>query len=286
MIAIRSERINLRRNKSWIYLGIILFIFLGLLTFLTSNIFMDEKEKIYHTELNSPISLSSIDTLTINSWVYNPQDRSMEVVMKIDTEDKKYSFKAVAKSNPTLQLPIKDVYTDGGDRVIKIENISPDWGAIALDVYQKDELTTNVSIDESYDTNEEEDSSGTIIKTLYSDQKKVDVNNNLKTKSTEEYALDFVKYDEKDARIQLKKYRASVKEEQKNIKVLSSDIKDLKEDKEYQTKDEIAETDSKIMSLQMQIDDKKKNIETINLAIENNKDKLKKLEEKRKDLQN
>lgn len=77
---------------------------------LTSKFYIKTEEKLFHTELNQPVKISSTGKITVLNMEYNPNKDFMIFEFKIEGEgDVGYKFAAQAKSNPNMKLPVKRV---------------------------------------------------------------------------------------------------------------------------------------------------------------------------------
>ncbi|PGM80612.1 hypothetical protein CN957_13795 [Bacillus cereus] len=287
-ISRKSERINLRRNKSWIYLAIISFLFLGFSAFLTSKIYMPNDEKLFHTETNKVIKLSGLGKLIVEQREYNPHKNFMEIRFRIEGyEETGFTFKAQEKGKPGAQLPVKVLYEENGNYVIEVKELSPNWGALALDIYNKNSEKEQMDIRKfTQDVNEyEEENTSTkspnkLVQTIFTDQRKTKANDELLAEDKKTYELDFIERDKKDIETKIENYGKAIKLEEENGKTVYEKVKELKDEMKYQTEAEKTETQSKIASLESKIKSSEKNIELFKGEQKIARDKIKKLEQK------
>ncbi|MBA9041765.1 hypothetical protein HNP21_004895 [Bacillus aryabhattai] len=92
------------------------------------------------------------------------------------TDEEEVSFVAQEKANPNIKLPVYLVYEDDGYYVVRINDLSSNWEALAFDLYQENEEKETVNVegvtrDSETDSTEEIDAHA-LITTLYSDQRK------------------------------------------------------------------------------------------------------------------
>ncbi|MDR4369592.1 hypothetical protein FO514_32765, partial [Bacillus cereus] len=52
-------------------------------------------------------------------------------------EETGYTFKAQQKANPGVQLPVKVLYEEKGKYVVEVKDLSPNWGELAFEIYNK-----------------------------------------------------------------------------------------------------------------------------------------------------
>ncbi|CAH2464332.1 MULTISPECIES: hypothetical protein [Bacillus cereus group] len=284
----KSERINLRRNKSWIYMAIISFLFLGFFAFLTSKIYMPNDEKLFHTETNKVIKLSGMGKLIVEQREYNPHKNFIEIRFRIEGyEETGFTFKAQEKVKPGVQLPVKVLYEENGNYVIEVKELSPNWGALAFDIYNKNSEKEQMDIRKfTQDVNEyEEENTSTkspnkLVQTIFTDQRKTKANDELLAENKKTYELDFIERDKKDIETKIDNYGKAIKLEEENGKTVFEKVKELKDEMKYQTEAEKTETQSKISSLESKIKSSEKNIELFKGEQKIARDKIKKLEQK------
>ncbi|PEA24250.1 hypothetical protein [Bacillus nitratireducens] len=291
-ISRKSERINLRRNKSWIYLAIISFLFLGFFAFLTSKIYMPNDEKLFHTETNKVIKLSGMGKLIVEKREYNPHKNFMEIRFRIEGyEETGFTFKAQEKGKPGVQLPVKVLYEENGNYVIEVKELSPNWGALALDIYNKNSEKEQMDIRKfTQDVNEYEEeitstkSPNKLVQTIFTDQRKTKANDELLAEDKKTYELDFIERDKKDIETKIENYGKAIKLEEENGKTVYEKVKELKDEMKYQTEAEKTETQSKISSLESKIKSSEKNVELFKGEQKIARDKIKKLEQKAQEI--
>lgn len=270
-----ADRINLRRKKSWIYILIIMFIFLGFFSLMTSKIYMEPINKNYHTDINKPIRLSSINILTINSWEYNPKNNFMEVVLKFENPDSDFTFVAQEKINPQINLPIKTVYKDKENYVLQIKELSLNWEALALDIYQVNNQKVKIDFERT-NTIQEESSEGekTFLRSVFTDQTKIVTNSALPIQTFEEYEGKILDMEQENIREKIKKYDLAIALENKNQTEIRTEINEMEDELKYETEEEKTNIQAKITSRNEDItrsaatiEDYKNNQEKLNLQI-------------------
>ncbi|PEZ02512.1 hypothetical protein CN326_20045 [Bacillus sp. AFS018417] len=288
----KNERMNLRRNKSWIYGAIISFLLLGFFTFLTSKIYMPNNEKLFHTETNKVVKLSGTGKLIVEKREYNPHKNFIEIRFRLEGyEETDFIFKAQEKTNPGAQLPVKVLYEENGNYVVEVQKLSPNWGALALDIYNKNSEQEQMDIrkftQEPYEYEEETTSKqnpNKLIQTVFTDQRKTKANDELLANDKKSYELDFIERDKKDWNTKIENYGKAIKMEEESVKQTEQKIRDLKEEMKYQTEAEMMETQSKISVLESRIKTSDKNIELFKVEQKSARDKIKKLEKKAQEI--
>ncbi|MGS0534316.1 hypothetical protein ACU80C_31545 (plasmid) [Bacillus mycoides] len=281
----KSERINLRKNKSWVYLTIISFLFLDFFAFLTSKIYMPNDEKLFHTETNKVIKLSGMGKLIVEQREYNPHKNFIQIHFRLEGyEETGYTFKAQQKANPGVQLPVKVLYEENGKYVVEVKELSPNWGALAFDIYNKNGEKEQMDIRKfTQDVNEyEEENAATkspnkLVQTIFTDQRKTKANDELLAEDKKTYELEFIERDKKDIETKIKNYGKAIKLEEENAKTVYEKVKELQDEMKYQTEAEKTETQSKIKSSE-------KNVELFKGEQKIAQDKIKKLEQKAQEI--
>lgn len=249
---------------------------------------MPNDEKLFHTETNKVIKLSGMGKLIVEQREYNPHKNFMEIRFRIEGyEETGFTFKAQEKGNPGAQLPVKVLYEENGNYVIEVKELSPNWGALALDIYNKNGEKEQMDIRKfTQDVNEyEEENTSTkspnkLVQTIFTDQRKTKANDELLAEDKKTYELDFIERDKKDIETKIGNYGKAIKLEEENGKTVYEKVKELKDEMKYQTEAEKTETQSKISSLESKIKSSEKNIELFKGEQKIARDKIKKLEKK------
>ncbi|MHC8965588.1 hypothetical protein [Priestia aryabhattai] len=86
------------------------------------------------------VSSNITGTVTIENRVYHLASSSLDMVIKMDQTDKEeVSFVAQEKVNSNIKLSIYSLCEDDGYYVVRVNNLSPSWEALASDPYQENE---------------------------------------------------------------------------------------------------------------------------------------------------
>jgi len=278
--------INLRRKKGWIYNAILFFIFMGFMLFLTSKFYIQVPDKINQTALNKPIRFSTFGQITVLKEEYNPRTNLIQIRFKIDGEENQsFKFKAQERTNPGVMLPIKELYKDNHNYVVEIQKVSPEWGAIALDVYYEkskdEEIDMKKFIEQApQEDKKEEEDVDRLLTTIFADQRKVEVNEDVLALNKNEYEVYFVQNVKKELQEKIKRIQQMKKLEEENAKETQSEIENIKKEMKYQTATEIAESKSKLTSLESKIKDSDQNVSMLEDEEKMVNEKIKKLNEK------
>ncbi|MEH7047696.1 hypothetical protein [Bacillus pseudomycoides] len=284
-----NNGVNLRRKKSWIYGLIAGFIFVGFFGFFTSKLYLPYEEPVYHTELKKPVTLFGNRTMTIEKRAYDPASHTIEMFLHVEGGDgEKYQFQAQEKANPNLQLPVKVVYQDDENMVVQVKELSPKWQAVALDVLEKNNRDVTVETKQKAEGENEtskEDEKQTFLKSFFSDQKKTEIEEGISQKSKGDYAKVFIGMKQKILKEKVKQYDEVMKQETSKQIEWQKQITEWKNDSKYQTETEKMETDAKINSKETNISQSKEKVELYKWEQGQVKEKIKKLDEKAKDVE-
>ncbi|EOP32844.1 hypothetical protein [Bacillus cereus] len=284
-----NSGVNLRRKKSWIYGLIVGFMLVGFFLFFTSKLYLPYEEPVYHTELKKPVALFGSRTMTVERRAYDPASHTIEMFLHVDGGDgEQYQFQAQEKANPNLQLPVKVVYQDDENIVVQVKELSLKWQAVALDVFEKNNrdvtLETKQKNEEEKETSKEDDKQ-TFLKSFFSDQNKTDVEAGISQKSKGSYAKVFIGIEQKTLKEKVKQYDAVMKQEVSKQTQWQEQITEQKNDAKYQTETEKMENDAKINSKETNIKQSKDKVELYKWEQGQIKEKIKKLDEKAKDVE-
>ncbi|UKJ83693.1 hypothetical protein H1W83_29340 (plasmid) [Priestia megaterium] len=171
----------------------------------------------------------------IEKRVYHPATDSLDMVIKLDqTDEEEVSFVAQEKANPNIKLPVHLLYEEDGYYVVSINDLSPNWGALAFDLYQESEEKETVNVDDVTSDSEtdsiEEVDAHALITTLYSDQRKTKSEEGNGTRNKQEYAL-LVNGLEKDfVKKKMKNYEKAIAVEAKHKRQTQQEMNELQRD--------------------------------------------------------
>ncbi|MFD4820127.1 hypothetical protein [Peribacillus butanolivorans] len=279
---LKKDRVNLKRNSSFWFMGFLAISVLGMMFFLSSSFFFEEKIPMLNTELNKVKSLTGSGKLTINSWVYDENKNEMEVTLitkDVKTIDDNIVFEAFQRNGDQQNLEVKNVFSEDGIYVLKIFGISKEFQQVALDLIRiKENEFENIE-----GLEEENKETKEILTTIYSDQRVVN-KKNITVKTENEYAVYLSDVLIKQAEIEFKDTRNLIQKEQKKQNELEKEIALNKENMIYETAEEQLETESIINGYQMRIDESKQKIEEFEARGMILKDKKEKLELRKREI--
>ncbi|MED4117130.1 hypothetical protein P4661_30315 [Priestia megaterium] len=286
---LEDYRFNLNRNRSWKYTAVLLFFFIGFLSLLTSKFYLKTEDPLYHTNTYESVSSNITGTVTIENRVYHPASSSLDMVIKMDqTDEEEVCFVAQEKANPNIKLPVHLLYEDDGYYVVRISDLSPNWEALAFDLYQENEEKETVNVDDVTSDSEtdstEEIDAHALITTLYSDQRKTKSEEGKGTKSKEEYALLVNDLEKQFVKKKMKNYEKAIMVEAKHKRQTQQEVNELQRDMKYQVNEEKADTESKIAMKKDAIQSSDESIQLYKDEQKSLQEKLRKLNEKQQDL--
>jgi len=96
------------------------------------------EDLLYHTKTYEAVSSNITGTVTIEKSVYHLASSTLDMIIKLDqTDEEKVNFIAQEKANRNVKLPVHLLYEDDGYYVIRINDLSPSWEALVVDLHQK-----------------------------------------------------------------------------------------------------------------------------------------------------
>ncbi|PHE84998.1 hypothetical protein COF78_29230, partial [Bacillus pseudomycoides] len=130
-----------------------------------------------------------------------------------------------------------------------------------------------------------EDEKQTFLKSFFSDQKKTEIEEGISQKSKGDYAKVFIGMEQNILKEKVKQYDEVMKQESSKQTQWQEQITEWKNDSKYQTETEKMETDAKINSKETNISQSKEKVELYKWEQGQLKEKIKKLDEKAKDIE-
>ncbi|MFE8064644.1 hypothetical protein [Priestia aryabhattai] len=267
----------------------LIFFFIGFLSLLTSKFYLKTEDPLYHTKTYEAVSSNITGIVTIEDRVYHPANGSLDMVIKMDqTDEEEVSFVAQEKANPNIKLPVHLLYEDDGYYVVRISDLSPNWEALAFDLYQENQEKETVTVDDVTSDSEtdstEEIDAHALITTLYSDQRKTKSDEGKGTKNKQEYALLVNELEKDFVKKKMKNYEKAITVEAKHKRQTQQEMNELQRDMKYQVNEEKADTESKIAMKKDAIQSSDESIQLYEDEQKSLQEKLQKLNEKQQDL--
>ncbi|MYL29869.1 hypothetical protein GLW03_08580 [Halobacillus halophilus] len=263
---------------------------MALLFFLFSGfIFGDEEQsKVQQTPVNEPLNLQGSGELTIKDWVYNPMKKLMVVTLNLNKSttllDEKLSFTAQEKEHPKRDLPTHVEYSDESRYVISIQQVSPSFDVMALNVNKENTntLLTKASTQNSLKGGEEKKE----LARIYTDQRKVETEKNLTILTEQKYEIAAVSEEIEEAKETIKEKKESIQTINERIKEIDQKTVELESELLYETEEEKTQTEARIHQLENEKDQINQEAAEHELAIQTTVEKIEMLEEKREMISN
>lgn len=261
---------KIEKNKTISYYFLTSIFMVGVLFFLSSNALLNKEISLISTEINQEVFLNS-NAFSIRERKYNPENGLVQFTLQLKGNSSnnklKFDFEVREKNNPTKIIPCEVVQVTYNDYIIVVE-VKSKWEALSLTIREKKDIENSTKH----------------IK-LYSDIRDIEIDNELKIKSENEYTLEIIDNEIEDIKSEIKEINSSINDKKVEIENLKTNIEMLQEEKKYQTENEIKATESSISNSLTTIVNKENEIKraeekTIELG-----EKIKKLEEKKLDFQ-
>lgn len=297
------SKTNVKHNKSTFYYVSFVFIIISYFIFFNANSILPDNSTVMNTSLGKEVNVGSTK-LSINRWEYNKDKNFMEIELSYkDSSDyiaTKFSFSAKAKVNVKKKLDVKTILNPENIYIIRIENIPENYEAIALKVSQDSSSDPNVNIDTS-DINTDDFSSSTVgdnlsnennktitnnSTTLYSDYRKVKINNNLKEKTEQDYIINITRTEINNINNDVITIDNKIKSNDNIINMANEKINSLNNQFKYEIEAEQNKTNQKINSYKAKIDSSGQENGSLQMTKVSLVDKIAKLEQKINDVTN
>lgn len=266
----KEIKYNMEQNGSignYIICG---FIALGIVFFLSSNLFLNKEIQLISTPLDKNLELNGMQ-LSVASREFNPENDLIQFNVKIKNlspaYEKTLSVELREKNNPKELIATNLVKVSNEDYIVYAK-LPRNWSAVSLTFIENGD---NI------------DNSKNKIK-FYSDSRDITINNKLKEKNKDGLTVELVDNDIEKIKEEIKNKENEIANKNKEIENLNSQISTLESEKEYQTETEISETDSKINSFKSEIENKNKDIKNLNNTKNELNQKIEKLNKKKSDL--
>lgn len=283
---------NIKTNKSLVYYIIPIVTIIGLMFFINSKtIFNDNNIKIRNTPLNEYVTTDHLKAKII-SRKYNPILKTVEFIIWVndDTSSCKDSinFELREQSNPRNKIPVRFQKIDSNYYVI-LSKVPKKWKVLSLSIgYENNDInTSNLGLD---DINLDEiDSSKTLDKPLksivriYTDAKEITKSSFMLEKKKNKYISEIMDLEIELIQSEISKLEKLIDKDNSKIKDTDSKILELKSNMKYQTESEKNNTNSNINRLKSLIETTQNLGEKRLNDIKELKDKIKKLEQKKRD---
>lgn len=285
-------------NKS-IFYYIVSFVFVfGLLFFISSSsIFDSNNKKIRSTPLNEIQQSESLQAKMLKR-TYDPSNKMVEFIVYIkddqnfDNKEVIFQLREQSKPDETIDTRYNQV---AENYYIVFAEVPKKWNVLSLSMGYKSDLVTADdyvdidSVDDVDNISQGQNNKNTELSTvvrIYSDINAIDINKNLKEKSTKDYLSEITSIETEF--IEKKKEQLTHKIA-KNLEIIEDaemKINDLKSNQKYQTESEEKETENNISSLKSLISSKESQNDSYYKQHDELNQKIKILEQKQVDFAN
>lgn len=281
-----------KTNKSLSYYVIPIISILGLLFFFNSKtIFEDNSIKVRSTPLNQIQTSDSLQA-KILSRKYNPITKTVEFILytddsnNIDKKDLKFELRE--QDNPRKLISTRYQKIDANYYVV-LAKVSKHWNVLSLSFgYENTEdLTLNedledIDIDSLDSSNNDKKSLSSVIR-IYSDINDIKNSSFLTEKKKNKYISEIMDLEIEFINKDIDKLNNQVDEYNSKLKDAENKILELKNDMKYQTESERNTTNSNINKLKSLIGSTKDLGDKSVSNIKELKEKIRKLEQKKRD---
>lgn len=269
----KVSNIRNRKNQSFFYYGATLIIILGMIFFLTSNRFFNRDFLVESTALNEENYIGDISVKVLDRE-YNTSTGVFEMLLNVKNpnilNENPIQIAIVEKEHLKEKIESKLIKISDEEYVV-YARLPIDWSAVSVRIGLTEE-------------NNLEDDKREILK-IYADRKDTKENNDLRAENESGYKIKFIDLQINSLNEDIKNINSQIDNKKNLILSLLEDNKKKKEEEKYQTDEEIQETESKINQNNTTIDTTKTEIEELLKSLEENQNRIKKLEEKKNDLQ-
>lgn len=280
-----QKRLRTSRNKSLVYLVVMLVFAAGFSAFITSRLWAGGEEELIHTTQQTPIPLRNTGSIQIEEWVYNPDTRKAYLTIQKDgiRPEESLSFVPQERVSPRHMLPHTVVYESRHGLVLEIENLSDVWEVMAVGVIVN---RPNYSVMNDDEAEEETSSSNPLDDVEYflqADQRVIEIDTEIDVRDDHEYAASFVQFEINQTAQDIEMEENQKQKAQEHRDRLYRTLSELEDDQSYQTAEEIDDTQIEIDRLKSEIRAIDDAIYDHDVAIENKQAKIESLEEKREE---
>ncbi|WP_214758518.1 MULTISPECIES: hypothetical protein [unclassified Exiguobacterium] len=268
----RQTRRRLTQNVSRFYLVLGVFFVIGFLFFGTSSFFFAEEAPINETPINEAIRLSNGETVTLHSWSYDMDKRTMRVRLSLDetpgnTNDHLFCY--VYKARPDSEKEVVLLYERNDQYVLELKDVPNDFDQLAVRIYGFDD---SQSIDTLTPDKREEG----LLTSLYADRRTIEqASHNSSNETT--FTRLFVEDELTETEQQLEKAQQSVEAQRQQIERIDRDKEELEDELPYLSLDEQVEQENEIFDLGRKRDELTLELEKLEqsvVALEEKHDKL------------
>ena len=226
--------------KSTIYWIIIVIIMLGYTFFFTSKFLFHEEKILLYTETQTEQPLSNEVSLTLQKWIYSPNERAMMVMFSAKNDslqnlDLNWST-AERHNNTLLNLETEIIYPFENIVVVNISDVPENFEEISLSLQLDSEDVANPVVQ------------------FYTNKNLVETVEKIGTYTDIDYRIEYLKIQKSDKEMAVKELSDENQTLLADNVVYKKAMESMIENQRFETIAEIEETDSKIKAYQQRID--------------------------------
>jgi hypothetical protein len=282
----KEKRKNLTTQWSNLYVVITIFFVAGFAFFLTSKLIIADEIDVLYTEIGEEYNLNSSGEYTIKEWIYDEKNNQMQVTL-ITSGMTDYlselNFNAISRVDLTRELPTEIAYSSNDIYIVKIKEVPKTFKQVALRLV-KDEIKLDEIFDEESQLDDKEEKEENLITSIYTDERVVE-HGEILNGNVNDFALKVTDEMMTEAYQEIAELQKEIQKNKLVIQKINEEINQLKNEIIYQTVDEQTETNNRIYSLEREIERYSKAIEEIELDIDSRNEKIKRLTQRKRDLQ-
>ena len=226
--------------KSTIYWIILAIIVLGYAFFFTSKFLFHEEKILLYTEMQTEQLLSNEVSLTLQKWIYSPNERAMMVMFSAKNDSlKKLDLNwstAERHNNTMLNLETEIIYPFENIVVVNIAGVPENFEEISLSLQLNSEDVANPVVQ------------------FYTNKNSVTTIEKIDTYTDIDYRIEYLNIQKSDKEKAVKELSDENQTLLADNVVYRKTMESMIENQRFETIAEIEETDSKIKAYQQQID--------------------------------
>lgn len=264
---------TIKNNKSVGYYLLFFTVVVMTAFFFTSRMILPDDTPVLNTEIGEKVLFGKSTELVLERWEYNSEKNFMEVEVGIENFaeilEKEIKIEAITRKDTKKSLPIKEKLKTNDRYILEIRNLPKGYHTVGLKF--------------SFEEKTGEDEAQTTEKTeafLYSDYRKVKINNKLKEKTKTEYLIAATEREIESTEKNIKDLDKKIDENNQKTYGLNRSIAVLNEEMTYQIESEKQKMLGTINRYESQKADLERDNEQMRLTQKELRNKRDKLEEK------
>lgn len=275
-----KKKSKFKMNLSKLYLTSFGAFLLGFILIFISPMFTGGTYSYAEAKLNEYQTLNNNLRIAIVNKEYNPEKEFMRIDFSIED-----TSTATSLSNIKYELSSQYI-KDRKPLEVDITRINDNYFVAIIKGIPEGYSVLSITIDPKYihpELQVTDDLKDRSIKMYINESEKI-INNNLKIGTIKEYQDEYISFEQKLLKDEIKENKKEIETNKLAIKEINKLINDLKNDMKYQTEDEKFETSNEINSYKTTIQQHEKDIEELNQTIDNLNKKIDLLNQKRESI--